>query len=91
MPNTSQTGITGTVAYMSPEQALGYKVDQRCDIWALGVVLVEMLSGGNPFRSDSTHSILVAILNDAAKHRLPACPPASRFFIGLQQRCQQPL
>ncbi|MGC2504043.1 MAG: protein kinase, partial [Silvibacterium sp.] len=66
--NTSQTGITGTVAYMSPEQALGYKVDQRCDIWALGVVLVEMLSGGNPFRSDSTHSILVAILNDAPQN-----------------------
>ncbi len=72
--NTSQTGITGTVAYMSPEQALGYKVDQRCDIWALGVVLVEMLSGGNPFRSDSTHSILVAILNDAPQNidSLPA-------------------
>ena len=72
--NTSQTGITGTVAYMSPEQALGYKVDQRCDIWALGVVLVEMLSGGNPFRSESTHSILVAILNDAPQNidSLPA-------------------
>ena len=61
----SKTGTTGTVAYMSPEQALGKIVDARSDIWALGVVLAEMLTGVNPFQRDTLGGILYAILNDA--------------------------
>ena len=59
------TGITGTVKYMSPEQALGHRVDQRTDIWSLGVVLAEMLTGANPFERKTVSAILVAVLNEA--------------------------
>jgi len=64
-PSMTQTGgTTGTVGYMSPEQTLGSAVDQRTDIWALGVILAEMLTGQNPFRRDAVPSIIVAILNE---------------------------
>ena len=58
-------GVAGTLRYMAPEQALNRSLDQRVDIWALGVVLFEMLTGQNPFNRDSMPSTLFAILNDA--------------------------
>lgn len=71
----SQTGVTGTVRYMSPEQAMDRPVDQRCDIWALGVVFAEMLTGNTPFHADSITVMLFSILNDPPKG-LDAVPPA---------------
>ena len=60
----SQVGISGTVRYMSPEQAMGQQIDQRTDIRALGVVLVEMLTGLNPFHGETIPAMLLAILNE---------------------------
>ena len=61
------TGVTGTVKYMSPEQAMGHRVDQRTDIWSLGVVLEEMLTGANPFERSTVSAILVAVLHEAPR------------------------
>ena len=55
--------MLGTVAYMSPEQASGNAVDQRTDIWALGCVLFEMLSGKRAFTGAGTTELLVSVLD----------------------------
>lgn len=57
------TGL-GTPSYMSPEQILGDKLDQRTDIWSLGVVFYQMLSGKKPFVEDARRSVLQKIRLD---------------------------
>ena len=74
---TMEGAIVGTVEYMAPEQAKGKPVDQRADIYALGLILYDMLGGlGRAARSDSAISELTARMQAAAAadpHDQPGC------------------
>ena len=54
----------GTIGYVAPEQIRGERVDERADLWAIGVMLHEMLTGTQPFRGDHEMAVLHAVLHD---------------------------
>src|SRR6266850_1321360 len=75
----TDTGVVmGTSSYMSPEQARGLPVDVRTDIWSLGVVIYEMVTGRAPFEGETTSDVIVSILDrepQSLEHCGPAVPP----------------
>jgi len=76
--------IVGTPAYMSPEQAQGEKVDGRSDVYALGVILYEMLSGTQPYQATTPMAIVVKHITDPIPHILdlrPGLPTAIESII----------
>jgi eukaryotic-like serine/threonine-protein kinase len=69
--------VLGTVAYMSPEQARGLRVDQRSDVWSLGVVLYEMITGRRPFEGPTSSDIIARILHNDPPKVAPLVPEAT--------------
>jgi predicted Ser/Thr protein kinase len=89
----TRTGVLlGTPEYMSPEQAAGGQADQRSDLYALGVVAYQMLTGRVPFRSDTPHATLHAVVYEpppAPRLINPALSPAVEAVL-LQALAKQP-
>jgi serine/threonine protein kinase len=72
--NVTGSAIVGTPAYMSPEQAEGKPVDGRADIYALGTILFEMLTGRQPYEGDTPMSVVVKHITDPTPHILDYNP-----------------
>ena len=90
LPTEAMTGegrIVGTLSHMSPEQAEGKTVDHRSDIFSLGVVFYEMLTGQRPFRRDSPASLLSSILQDTPPSVTELNPKVPRDLAKFCRRC----
>jgi hypothetical protein len=86
-PLTMQGAIVGTLEYMAPEQLEGKEADARTDLWAMGLLLYEMLSGRRPFQSPSQAGLIAAILERTPtplQTLAPECPPG---LVRLVDRC----
>jgi len=83
---TTPGAIIGTVAYMSPEQARGLDVDGRTDIWALGCILFECLTGRMPFAAETSTDVLARVIGSEPDWALlgDECPPS---VVELLHRC----
>jgi len=79
---TKSSSTVGTIAYMSPEQVEGREVDNRTDIWSLGVVIYEMVTGKLPFSGEYEPAMIYSILNDTPK-------PLSTFQTGVPQEIER--
>jgi eukaryotic-like serine/threonine-protein kinase len=86
-PATTGGMIVGTAAYMSPEQAEGKAVDARSDLFSLGIIFYEMLTGERPFKGDSNVSMLSSILRDTPVAITEVNPAVPRELWHIVRRC----
>jgi serine/threonine-protein kinase len=79
---TTEGVFFGSPSYMAPEQILSHEVTARADIFSLGVVAYEMLTGTRPFRGDTITSIMYRVVNEPV-------PPPTSFNLALPERCDE--
>src|SRR5512133_2734311 len=72
--NVTGSAIIGTPAYMAPEQAQGEEIDGRTDIYSLGIILFEMLTGKQPYEADTPMAVAIKHITDPVPHILTANP-----------------
>jgi Tol biopolymer transport system component len=90
-PTTEAGTVLGTAAYMSPEQVRGQTVDHRSDLFSLGVVLYEMLSGAKPFHRDSAVETMNAILKEEPPELTSLDPKVPAGLTRVVQHCLEKL
>ena len=88
-PLTAQGLVMGTCAYMSPEQAQGFEVDHRSDVFSFGVMLYELVTGRRPFGGGSNVALLAAIVKDTPSPLTDVRPDVPRDLSRIVRRCLQ--
>ena len=84
---TEHGAVIGTLHYMSPEQAQGKPIDARSDIFSIGIVLYEMLTGNRPFGGDTPAGVLSSVIKDMPPPVAEARPEIPRELSKMVQRC----
>ena len=84
---TSPGTVMGTVEYMSPEQVRGHATDARSDVFSIGVVLYEMLTGRKPFSRETAADTMAAILNDAPPELARSAPSLPSGIQRIVEHC----
>src|SRR5712691_3810713 len=87
VPLSTPGAVIGTLPYMSPEQVRGETLDGRSDIFSFGVVLYEMLSGRQPFASESAAATISAILNEEPPTLLRYAPDLAEELQRIARKC----
>jgi predicted ATPase/predicted Ser/Thr protein kinase len=84
--SSTSNAVLGTMAYLSPEALSGQAADARADLWALGVMLFEMVAGRRPFEAHSGAALAAAVLNQPTPDLEAICPEAPVEFVDLVYR-----